>query len=298
MNPNVMHLHLENGDLAADVCPVAGGSLGRFEARGQAMLRRAPDLGATDPLEMACYPLIPFSSRVAHARFRFEGRDVTLPPDALSAPHALHGIGWRRAWDVIEEADTQAEIGFTHQPPAHGEKGWPWAFEARQTFALDGTALTIAISIANKAETAMPAGLGLHPFFEGRTTAKLTGDLPRIWEADADCLPTHLAEVTAVRKFARGRRIAPLTLDNCFAGGADPLDIEWEDRPLGLRMTRSDTSHTVIYTPQAHDFFCVEPVTHMPNALNRPEPAEVTGLRVLAPGETMRLECRFEVRGL
>ncbi|HEY4344535.1 MAG TPA: aldose 1-epimerase [Parvibaculum sp.] len=297
MNPNVMHLHLENGDLSADVCPLAGGSLGRFEAKGQPMLRRAADLGATDPLDMACYPLIPFSSRIANSRFRFGGRDVTLMPDILSDPHALHGLGWRRPWDVIEATDTQAVIGFTHDGPPHGEKGWPWAFEARQSFMLGEKALTVAISIENKAETAMPAGLGLHPFFSGRTTAKLTGDLPHIWEANADCLPTHRTDVTPPRNFARGRRIAPMTLDHCFTGGKGPLDIEWEDRRLALRMERSETGHTVIYTPQEHDFFCVEPVSHMPNAVNRPEPAEFTGLRSLAPGEAMRLECRFEVRG-
>jgi aldose 1-epimerase len=62
-------------------------------------------------------------------------------------------------------------------------------------------------------------------------------------------------------------------------------------------MEPSQRGHTVIYTPQAHDFFCVEPVSHMPNAVNRPEPADITGLRSLAPGEAMALECRFEVRG-
>lgn len=292
MTADRSHLHLENGALSADLCPAAGGSLGRFEARGQSMLRRAADLGATDPLEMACYPLIPFASRVANARFRFGGRDVTLKPDVLSAPHALHGLGWRRPWRVIEASSQQAVIGLTHD----GED-WPWAFEARQRFTLDEAALTIAISIENRAETTMPAGLGLHPFFSGRLTAKLTGDLPHIWEANAQALPTHRIDVTAPRNFARGRRIAPLTLDHCFAGGGGPLDIEWENRSLTLRMVRSDTSHTVIYTPQAHDFFCVEPVSHMPNALNRPEPADITGLRSLAPGETMQLSCRFEVRG-
>jgi len=293
MTADRSHLYLENGALRAAVCPAAGGSLGRFEAGNQSMLRRAANLDTSDPLEMACYPLIPFASRVANARFRFGGRNVTLTPDVLSDPHALHGLGWRRPWDVLEASSRQAVLGFTHEGA-----GWPWSFEARQSFTLDETALTIAISIENKAETAMPAGLGLHPFFSGRLTAKLTGDLPHIWEANAQCLPTHRIDVTAPRNFSHGRRIAPLTLDHCFAGGTGPLDIEWENRPLTLRMVRSDTSHTVIYTPQAHDFFCVEPVSHMPNALNRPEPADITGLRSLAPGEAMQLSCRFEVRGL
>ena len=144
----------------------------------------------------------------------------------------------------------------------------------------------------------MPAGLGLHPFFEARLDARLTGDLPYIWETAPDTLPTNRKEVTAVRNFKQGRRIAPLTLDHCFSEGAGALDIEWEGRALSLRIHRGEAPHTVIYTPQEYDFFCVEPVTHIPNAVNRQEPKEVTGVKILAPGEKMQLTSKFEVRGL
>jgi aldose 1-epimerase len=126
--------------------------------------------------------------------------------------------------------------------------------------------------------------------------------LPFIWEATPEALPTNRSAVTAVRNFKGGRRIAPLTLDHCFSGGEGPLDIAWEDRALGLRLTGPDgkraAAHTVIYTPQAHDFFCVEPVSHAPNAVNLPDSADITGLTILNPGARMTLACRFEVRGL
>jgi aldose 1-epimerase len=283
-------LRLAHDALVAEVAPLAGGSLARFDAKGQAMMRPC-NMETTDPLAMACYPLVPFPGRIAHARFAFEGREIALTPDPIALPHALHGLGWRRPWRVIEADGTRAMLGFTND----GNE-WPWEFEARETFALGETALTIALEIENRAATAMPAGLGLHPFFPGRTVARLTGDMPSIWEAGLDRLPLQLSPVQAVHNFTRGRRIAPLTLDHCFSGSDGPLDIEWEDGPLKLRIDRRGAAHTMIYTPQEHDFFCVEPVSHAPNAVNRDEPADVTGLQVLQPGETMRLECRFEVR--
>ena len=42
---------------------------------------------------------------------------------------------------------------------------------------------------------------------------------------------------------------------------------------------------TVVYVPQVGDYFCVEPVSHMTDALNRLE--ENAGMRRLEPGETV-----------
>jgi len=288
-------LHLTCGRLNATISPHVGGSLASFEADGQAMMRQAGD-NAGDPLEMACYPLLPFIGRIAFGHFRFDNRDITLRAHPLAAPHALHGEGWQQPWHIIEHSETHASLGLTHRKNAGN--GWPWDFEASETFTLDETSLTISLEIENADSTPMPAGLGLHPFFGARFDARLKGDLPYIWETAPDTLPTNRTEVTAVRNFKQGRRIAPLTLDHCLSGGKGPLEIEWEGRALGLRIHRGEAPHTVIYTPQNHDFFCVEPVTHVPNAVNRPEPEELTGLKILGSGERTRLSCSFEVRDL
>ncbi|MFZ3034846.1 MAG: aldose 1-epimerase [Parvibaculum sp.] len=289
-------LHLTCKGLEAWIAPNIGGSLARFDANGQAMMRPASGVKTDDPLEMACYPLLPFIGRIAFGHFRFEGRDITLPAHPLTAPHALHGIGWQRPWQIEEHSAASTRLCLRHRVDETTD--WPWDFDAHEQFMLDETTLTITLEIENRAKTAMPSGLGLHPFFEDRLDARLTGDLPYIWEASADVLPTNRTEVSAVRNFKQGRRIAPLTLDHCFSGGQGPLDITWEGRPQGLRIHRGNADHTAIYTPQAHDFFCVEPVTHVPNAVNRPEPTEITGLKTLAPGESMQLTCRLEVLSL
>ena len=282
------------GPLRVTVAPHAGGSLASFHAGDHALMREAPDFGSTDPLTMACYPLLPFVGRVAYGHFRFEDRDITLPPHPISAPHALHGIGWQRKWDVMTASPREVTIKLEHD----GTEGWPWAFEARQTFALDEKGLNHHLTITNRAGTNMPAGLGVHPFFPNRQGAKMTGELPMIWESSAIGLPTSCLEVQPIRNFTNGRRIAPMTLDNCFSGGRGPIDIGWDNTHLGIRIHGREAGHTVVYTPQAYDFFCVEPVTIVPNAFNRQESADVTGLRVLKPGEATSLNVRYEVTGL
>ncbi len=288
--PSLAMIHLSLGMLEARIAPLAGGSIASFSAAGQDMLRPLPVADEHDPMAMACHPLVPFSGRIAWGRFTFEGRTVTLPPDPIALPHAIHGLGWRHPWEVTRSDAQEAMLAFRHPG---GD--WPWAFEARQHFVLDETALTVTLALINRSETRMPAALGLHPFFPSRHSARLTARLPFMWDMTSDLMPARRIDVPEGLDFARGRDLAPLSLDDCFAGNDGALLIEWSDRRHALHITRPGAADTIIYTPREHDFFCVEPSTHVPNGFNLDGPPEITGLRVLEPGEETRLACRFEV---
>ena len=54
---------------------------------------------------------------------------------------------------------------------------------------------------------------------------------------------------------------------------------------------------TIVYVPPGRDFFAVEPVSHVNNAVNRPDIAD-RGMRVLGPGERMAAKVRFGVEVL
>ena len=63
-------------------------------------------------------------------------------------------------------------------------------------------------------------------------------------------------------------------------------------------MSPSDTlGFTVVYVPAGAEHFCVESVSHMTDAVNRSEPAAVTGLRWLAANETLGGTVRYDVSG-
>jgi aldose 1-epimerase len=57
---------------------------------------------------------------------------------------------------------------------------------------------------------------------------------------------------------------------------------------LRVRLSASSTFFH-LFTPLGADYFCVEPVTAMPDAVHRPEPPKTTGLRTLTPGATFSL---------
>ena len=80
-------------------------------------------------------------------------------PTPTGDPHYLHGDGWTGEWSVVEAGETTVRLGLDH---AGG--GTPYAYRAEQGFALDGAVLTLSLSVTNRGPSALPFGLGWHPF--------------------------------------------------------------------------------------------------------------------------------------
>jgi aldose 1-epimerase len=73
--------------------------------------------------------------------------------------------------------------------------------------------------------------------------------------------------------------------------------MHWPENRLRLAIDSDPLfAHTVVYVPPERDFVCVEPVSHLANAVNlAPVGVADTGLRILAPGETFSGSIRFRV---
>jgi aldose 1-epimerase len=88
---------LRTDELELVVDAARGGSIMAFRQRGFDLMR--PWDGVTeDPRAYASFPLVPFSGRIDHARFRFNGRSYTLAANFPPEPHAIHGDGWTSPW--------------------------------------------------------------------------------------------------------------------------------------------------------------------------------------------------------
>ncbi len=238
---------------------------------------------STEPAELAAaraaasYPLVPYSNRLGYRRFRWHGADHTTSANFDDNPHSVHGVGWMRPWQVVSSSQGQgaceAELLYVHTPDAH----WPFAFESRQRFELTGSALTLRLAVTNTDSRPQPVGLGWHPYFPKRTRSRLHAEVSGRWEPDASGLP-----VRHVPQAGIDGDVAHLAYDHCFDGwkGAARL----RDERLSLKLT-SSFSRLVVYTPATKPYWCVEPVSHVSNAIHMAEPA-AHGLVDLAPGAT------------
>lgn len=275
-------VELRAGELRLALRADLGGCLAGFWRAGLPILR------STEPAELAsarlsgCYPLAPYSNRLGYRRFRWLGRDYTTQPNFDDNPHSVHGVAWQRPWAVVESSETSALLRYAHEGDAH----WPFAFSVDQRFTLDSTALEVRLAFTNQAPHAQPVGLGWHPYFPKRARSRLHIELAERWDSDATGLP-----VRRVAQPGIDADVAHLEFDNCFEGwrGAARL----RDEKLSLRLT-SSLPYLVVFTPQTKPYYCVEPVSHVSNALHMTDPA-AHGLATVEPGRTLEAWMRLEV---
>lgn len=243
---------------------------------------------AHEPLESACFPLIPYCNRLKNGHFLWNGRDISLPLNFPPESNSLHGLGWTCGWEMIEAAPSQVRLAYRYS----GQDGWPWPFLAEQAIALDEAGCTIALSLANTGHETMPAGLGLHPYFR-RHPANRVNRVNFVAEtvllSDGATMPTGIeAPSSHFGDFASTATLPHETIDHCWRGWGGRVTMEDD---LGtIVMTARGAAHLHVYAPADGSALCFEPVSHTPDALNR-APGEMIALE---PGQTARLEMRIE----
>jgi len=266
-----------------ELLPAIGGAIGALRHQGHDILRPAAP-GTSDPLETACFPLVPYSNRIADGRFDIGGRSVQLPPNFGDHPHSLHGVGWQTEWTVERVDMATVTLHHTHG----GDLRWPWSYRAEQRIALAPDRATIALMVTNFADQAAPVGLGLHPYFPRDAATRLTARSERLWLADSTMLPTEPAPADRLGDWSEGARVeGDALIDNAYEGWDGTALIEQAWGKVRIEVCGASAFH--LYRPPGVDFFCFEPVRHLPDAINR------GGMPVAAPGETVVLEMTLTV---
>ena len=288
---------LRSGALKVDMAPSIGGAIAGFWRGGIALMRETPEDALRNGLvrQTSSYPLIPYSNRIAHGRFSFEGVEHRLALNFGDHPHSIHGNAWQKPWQVAEASETHCRLSFLHRPVGDDARGWPFAYRAEQNFALSPEGLGITLLVENLDEDAMPAGLGLHPFFPRRPGVRLKFSAANVYRTGQDSLPGECVPVPAEWDYRVIRDLGEPGLDNCFEGWDGDAEILFEQDKIMLRLEADPVfGHLVVYVPTGRDFFAVEPVTHLNDAINRPDLLG-HGLHVLQPREQLSGTVRFVV---
>jgi aldose 1-epimerase len=285
-------LTLVEGDAIVEISPDVGGAIASFRWRGHDILRPTPPdaRAARDVRRHACYPLVPYSNRIANATLRHDGRDHALAQNFGDSPHAIHGVGWQRAWTPIDATSTCAQIALDHGATGDRASAWPWSFRVAQTFALraDDRAATLSVRLAieNTGAEAFPFGLGWHPFFPKPDGTTLAFDAAWVWNNDDTQLPVERVAVPRDWHYAAARPLGDVVLDHVFEPSAGMATIAWPDARLAVAIDAdSALDRRIVYVPAGRDFLAFEPATHMTDAFNRAARGQPdTGTRQLPPG--------------
>ena len=102
-------IELQQGGLRLALRPDLGGAIAGLWFDGVPVLRSCEPQDLRGARESACFPLVPYSNRIALRQFSWAGRSYTLAANS-DEPHNLHGTGWLDAWQVLESSASRVTL--------------------------------------------------------------------------------------------------------------------------------------------------------------------------------------------
>lgn len=279
-------LRLASGPLVCELRPDLGGCIAGLWCQGEPVLRSTPAAELHSVRLSGSYPLVPFSNRIGEATLWWQGTGHPLVRNAGAEPHAIHGVGWQREWQVLEADDSFALLAYEHKADA----SWPFTFDSSQTLRLDPEGLSLTLSVTNQADRPAPLGVGWHPYFTKRPGSRLGFVATGRWEMGDSKLPTEHRPSSGLDVVCDD-----LDVDHCHDGWNGSATLS--DERLSV-VVSANLSHLVVYTHPSKDFVAIEPVSHANNALNlvtQGHNAAQLGVQVLEPGQSLTAQMRIAV---
>ena len=217
-----------------------------------------------DTARQSCFVMVPFCSRIASGTFSFAGQAITLPANLPGEKSAIHGHGFQREWTVDKVTSNTADLSFTHEA-GH----WPWTYRCEQHLRLDAEKLSITLKLVNLSETAMPYGMGLHPYFPKSKATVVTAEVASHLRLDDRLLPAELEPLPQNLDLHDGLNLNEQNLDNVFCGWQRAVRVAWPGLQRHLLLESSEgCNNLVIWAPQGESFCCIEPASNLPDGFN------------------------------
>ncbi|MEM6446418.1 MAG: aldose epimerase [Cyanobacteria bacterium P01_D01_bin.123] len=216
--------------------------------------------------------LFPICGNLPDNQYEWKGRTYELKQ---------HGFGRTLPWQVanreISDNGAALTVALTDTPETFAV--YPFQFEVRLTYVLQGNTLTIDQEYRNKSAEKMPFSYGFHPYFAAPNKTNLEFDLPSTSYFDR-------ANQASGAWPERQWNFDLEEIDAAFEAlpPADAVSTVVRDRhlQLGLTMTMATTcSRLVFWTLKGKPFYCLEPWSAPRNAINTG-----TDLTTLEPGDT------------
>jgi len=283
-----MDLDLCAGEMRLRVSPETGGAIAALTWRGVEVLRPVRDarLRAQHGRAVAGYPLIPYANRILGGRFSVGGERFQLARNFGDEAGSIHGNAWMRVWQVVEAGGDRARLEFSHRPPDDPVSEWPFAYDAAQDFTVFPDRVEVRLSVRNRDTRAFPAGLGLHPYVARTAGARLRFTAEAVWRTGADGLPVERVAVPEAMDFGRGREIGGKEIDSCFTGWGGRARLERPEVGVAVVIEAgAPLDFFQVYTPVGKDFCGLEPVSNMPDGINRMADVADQGMVMLGVGE-------------
>ncbi|MCA3415602.1 MAG: hypothetical protein INF84_13470 [Roseomonas sp.] len=159
----------------------------------------------------------------------------------------------------------------------------PFDYAVRLAVTLDADGLLMEMTLRHEGAAPTPYGMGWHPWFIRRAATRLRLNATQRANHSVRGLPESLTACAGIA----ADEAALIGLDNFFAGWDGVARLAAPAGTITLTATGDFAAGLQVYAPAAQPIICVEPVSHMPDAPNRPVLAAAALMRVLAQGQSL-----------
>jgi aldose 1-epimerase len=306
----VIHLKDSTRALEADIVPAFGNRAIAFRMHGKNILyfpqKSLQDFAAKPDLNGVPF-LAPWANRLDGSSYWVNDKEYRLNPALKNygignADLPIHGLlSSSPLWEVTElkadgkSAHVTSRLRFWKYPELMAQ--WPFAQEYEMTYRLADGALEVRTSVINMSAESIPIAIGFHPYYRipDKPRDEWTTHLPvrKTVEADERLVPTGEQKPADLpdplplkdRRLDNGftdlirddQGLAHFSIDSgsekieILFGPKYPVTVVWEPRPFP--------------TPQ-DEFFCIEPMTGVTNAINLFHQGKHPELQTVPSGQT------------
>lgn len=225
--------------------------------------------------------LFPFPNRVKDGTYSFENTTYQLEVNETNLNNRLHGHIFNKSFAITYQnvSKDSASVTFSYSDKGTS-KGYPFPYTIEITYVFSNNKMTIDFNVLNSGKTALPFGIGWHPYFNAKNlgTSVIDFDADEQYVVDDQMIPTSKTEL----KFKTPLVMGDTFLDDCFITNKSQVSFKTEAFNIDIDFS-SETPNSFLqsYTPDTRDCIAIEPMTCAPNSVNNKD-----GLLSLAPNET------------
>jgi aldose 1-epimerase len=264
-------MKLQHGDWQALICPEQGAAFSSLQWRGRDVLVPRPE-GARHPGAHGAFWMLPWANRLDGGRIAGHAMPINRAVEGT----AIHGLARDLPWEVVRATPDYAVLQQRLNFP-------PFDYTAQLAVTLAADNLLMEMTLRHEGAAPAPYGMGWHPWFMRSAATSLHLNATQRAKHSARGLPESFTPCAGIAADAAGL----IGLDNFFAVWDGVARLAAPAGTVTINATGDFAAGVQVYAPAAQAVICVEPVSHMPDAPNRPALAAAAPMRVLARGQSL-----------
>nr|WP_245215493.1 aldose epimerase [Pararoseomonas baculiformis] len=274
-------MDIAGGAWRAALLPGRGGALAALTHAGRDVLVPLPEGADPNDHWAGAFLMLPWTNRLDEGRLPHPGGLHHFPCNRVAERTALHGLSREHPWEVERSEPALAVL-------VQSIEDGPYRYQARMEIAL-GEDFAISLSVTNRGMDGVPFGTGWHPFFARPPGTRLAFHATGMLLRDERNLPV---EAVASSGLDGGEEVF-VGLDTHFTGWDGGARLTLGEACFLLRGEEAWSRNIQVFAPRGAGILCAEPVSHVPDAANRPFLSELGDMVRLARGESLTGRARL-----